>query len=430
MQEFIVVVIASFSAISLIVNIRSLSQSLAQASDMPGVLAVTTLILGGLLYEANILPRGQLVQFALFAIIGAAVGLAALRSARSHDGSFLLRLPVFLPALISAVMFLINAFSNPELPLEQLLGRLLAVAILILAGLGASVFNLRMDSVLHVITISILSMLVISPFTGNIWRPCDIFKCGPFGAIYTGPFGSENALAIFCCVGILCVVATWSGKRSLLSVFALALTLYATESRTSQLALAGAIVSWLLSAAWRKALPGPGTLKAQRVVFSAAALMISATSFYLILNAEPSSFSNRGNIWIRGLSALGSHWWSGLGLDRWTYLQSAGVLPLLFPHNENLLLLFGGGLLSVLILCYLLINSISSGSRYSERIGFAAAYAVFLSILGITEEYWNPIALDGHTFLVLPLIFLVARKTYVRDESVPHSSLSQARGRG
>lgn len=411
MQDIVVLAIAVSAAGAMLVHIRALLRSQSGGADWFGILAITALVFGGLLYEANVLPRGQSVQFAIFGIIAATVGLASARSIRLRGGNDVsFGLAIFLPGIISGLMFFTNAIANPQLPLEQSLGRLLAVAILLLVGLGVPIFNVQIGDMFRVILVSILAMLVIAPLNTNIWRPCDIFKCGPFGAIYTGPFSSENALAIFSSVGILCALGLKSGKSAFWGSLPLALTLYATESRTSQLALGAALAAWLISFAWRRAVGGSLSLRPQAVAYAVAAIAITGISFYLMLNAEASSFSNRGNIWIRGLAALGSDWWRGLGLDRWSYLQSAGILPLLFPHNQNLLLLFGGGLLSVGLFLLMLVTAIRRGSRNERRIGFSVAYVLFLSVLGITEAYWNPIALDGHTFLVLPLVFLMSGK--------------------
>lgn len=417
MEALVGVAIAGAAIVPLILNIRLLFGSMSRNLDGLGILAVVTVVLGGLLYEANILPRGQSMQIVFFALIGMSVFVGGVKVFGPAAGRrATLNLQMFLPAFISAIMFLANAIFNPGLPLEQSLGRLLAVAILVLISLGTAIFNLQLSDLCRIILISILTILLISPLQSINWRPCDVFKCGPFGAIYTGPFASENALAIFCCVALLCVFATWSGAASFWNVVPLTLALYASESRTSQLALVASLAAWAISVVWRKAFRTVRVLSQQGLAFSFAVTTVAAVSFYLLFTAEPSSFSNRGNIWIRGLSALDGQWWSGLGLDRWTYLQSAGILPLLFPHNQNLLLLFGGGILAVALLYMLLISSVRSSARDEATVGFGVAYAIFVSVLGLTEAYWNPLAFDGHTFLILPLVFLVAGRTSCSDE--------------
>lgn len=441
MRDILVVLIAAASMLPLVSQVRSLWRSIQIARDGAGIFLSFILVLGGLLYEARVIPTGQSVQVAVFVLLGATVMLACAKNWKSaNERVFVVRGSSLLPALISGLLFLINALMNTELPLAQSLGRLLAVSILMLTVLGITLSSFKVADLCRVIVISVLVICVIAPFRPSIWRACDIFKCGPFGAIYTGPFGSENALAIFACVGILCVFGSWSGRSSVFALFPLSITLYATESRTSQLALACAFGAWAISSLWIKVrgdarIEGKVQyLRGQVLVFSLMVVGIFLMSIYLLLHAEPSSFSNRGNIWIRGLTALGDEWWSGLGLDRWTYLQSAGILPMLFPHSQYLLLLFGGGILAVLLLGFLLIAGIRAAAWSLSTMGFGAAYAVFLSVLGLTEAYWNPIAFDGHTFLVLPLILLIVRARPDKElqlaghcATVPRRSVARSR---
>lgn len=104
------------------------------------------------------------------------------------------------------------------------------------------------------------------------------------------------------------------------------------------------------------------------------------------------------------MTALGNSWVTGLGLDRWSFLQSIGLLPPLFPHSEYLLLLFGGGIVAVLLLQLSFAYALKFASR--DDFPFAASYVIFLAILGLTEAYWNPMAFDGHTLLLLPIMTL------------------------
>ncbi|WP_431229541.1 O-antigen ligase family protein [Paenarthrobacter nicotinovorans] len=324
---------------------------------------------------------------------------------------------------------------NVNLPLEQSLGRLLAVAILLFSAIILSVGNVDLKDLGLVVISSVLGILAISPLLGEDWRPCDIFKCGPFDAIYTGPFRSENALAIFACVTVLFVFLVHSKLHSLLSLAPICLALYATESRTSQMALFAALGAWVLSLVWKKLTPSgfvqgvtlQRSLRAQTVMFSVAVLAILATAFVLILTAVPTSFSNRGNIWIRGMGALGEDWFVGLGLDRWTYLQTIGVVPPLFPHSQYLLLLFGGGVLSVGLMMLMFCSAMSRARRLPALFSFTVAYVLFLAVLGLTEAYWNPIAFDGHTLLVLPFILIATGRRRAQGPDAGPGSNSHRR---
>ncbi|QOT16036.1 O-antigen ligase family protein [Paenarthrobacter sp. YJN-5] len=434
MQTVVEYAIVSMSLVALIANLRVLASSGIIKRDLPSLIGVASLVLGGLLYEAGLGLVGQPGQVAVFGLLLGCVILATVGRVREKQrGGAQLSRPLsigpFFPSAVAVVMATVNAVANVDLPLGQSVGRFLAVAILVLAGLLACVGRIYLEDVGRIIVCSVLIILMLTLFAGPAWRPCDIFKCGPFGAIYTGPFSSENALAIYACVAILFVLKTWSGTVSVLSLLPVLLTLYATESRTSQLAVVLGLAAWAfyllcLKGTRRTRDFHPDPSRGKRLVFQLTVAAIFCVGFYLVTNAEPAQFSNRGMIWIRGLTALGDDWAAGLGLDRWTYYQSIGLLPPLFPHSEYLLLLFGGGVLSVGFLYAAHYSSIASASRRTADLGVAVSYNVFLAVLGLTEAYWNPVAFDGHTFLVLPLVYLASRAV----DPVP-SGLSTNRSR-
>lgn len=423
MQIVVEYTISAFAFLALLANLRGMVASRIVVRDFSGFVGAVGIVLGGLLYEARLIPVGQPAQIVVFGLLLTAVILAlasyfANPKKQGPESLPILKLGPFLPATVALVMALVNAVANPELPLEQSIGRFLAVSILVLAGLLACCGKLTVSDVGRIFTSSFLLILVAAPFVGENWRSCDIFKCGPFDAIYTGPFSSENGLAIYACVAFLFSLRLWKASSLLLTLAPICLTLYATESRTSQLALVLAVVGWMSHRIWTKVLgqqrSGPSSFaesgQARGALFyTLVVATIFIIGYYLVLNAEPALFSNRGMIWIRGMAALDDSWWSGLGLDRWSYLQAVGILPPLFPHSEYLLVLFGGGLVSAILLFTVHSTSLVAASRTVSDMGLAIGYNVFLAVLGLTEAYWNPIAFDGHTLLVLPLIYLTAR---------------------
>jgi hypothetical protein len=421
MREYVEIAVSTTAVVALASNLRMIRRSGALQRDPAGWLSVVLVVMGGLLYEAGFIPTGQPTQLAFFGLLLGCLLLAASQTTRNvqrHLHPF--EMAVFMPAGIATVMFISNAFMNIDLPLERSFGRLLAVAILVILAVIVVLGQLTLADMCRIVVSSVLLMLVISPINMENWRQCDIFKCGPFDAIYTGPFSSENALAIFCCVAALCVAYLWSKTNGVLSLLPIFLILYATESRTSQLALVCAFAAWFSSRAWSlwaiwrprkpKMEPYKEISDLQVFMFSTLNLGIFVVGFLLILTAEPASFSNRGNIWLRAVGALEGSWVSGLGLDRWTYLQAIGLLPPLFPHSQYLLVLFGGGIVTVLLMFGFFAAAIAKSSESSGLFFFAIGYTVFLAILGLTEVYWNPIAFDGHTMLVLPLMFLVLKR--------------------
>lgn len=417
MKEYIEYIIAGAAMLALVSNLRLVARSNALSRDPAGWTATVLIVLGGLLYEARLVPIGQATQLGFFgALVGLLIVAISLQSRGHHKIRPRLRLSVYLPACIAGILFLTNAVMNVELPLGQSFGRLLAIAILATSATIISIGRLQLIDLCRIVIVSLLIILIVSPFVSSVWRACDIFKCGPFGGIYTGPFSSENALAIFGCVALMCQIHAWSKLSGILTIAPIGLALYATESRTSQLALAGALIAWCVSVLWRSLakrsaknleLAASGRTHGQVTTFSVICFALFVLGFVLIVTADPSSFSNRGNVWIRGMAALGEAWPVGLGLDRWSYLQTIGLLPPLFPHSQYLLLLFGGGVIAVVLMFVLIFKSLVAGSRSISAGSFSVGYAVFLAILGLTEAYWNPIAYDGHTWLVLPLIFVL-----------------------
>ncbi|MEV7663033.1 O-antigen ligase family protein [Paenarthrobacter sp. NPDC089316] len=433
--------ISALAFVALLANLRGMMASKMLVKDFAGVLGVIGVVLGGLLYEARLIPVGQPAQFVIFGLLLTASVLAlasyfVTQSRQGTDSRPTLQFAPFLPAMVALAMAVVNAVANPDLPLEQSIGRFLAVSILVLAAFLACCGQISISDVGRIYICSFLLILILSSFVRDNWRPCDIFKCGPFDAIYTGPFSSENGLAIYACVAFLFVFRTWKTAPSILTLAPILLTLYATESRTSQLAMVLAVAAWAGHLLWTKflsrqregktlALGNKGSGSAQFYIL--AVVTVFVIGYYLVLNAEPTQFSNRGMIWIRGMAALGDSWWSGLGLDRWSYLQAIGLLPLLFPHSEYLLVLFGGGLIGVLLLFAVHATSLAAASKTGAELGFAISYNMFLSVLGLTEAYWNPIAFDGHTLLVLPFIYLTARSVSTkRSRSISDNAVKAA----
>lgn len=426
MREVVTYCIAATALVALISNVHAMWRAGDLKRDVPGWFSLVVVVLGGLLYEARMVPAGQPMQLVLFGLmLGLLVFSAVARLRIRATTSTRTGARSLLPAAIAGVMFLVNAVNNIEIPLFQSFGRLLAVAILIVAALIAMLGKLGIAELYRVITLSVLVILVLSITRTDNWRPCDIFKCGPFGAIYTGPFSSENALAIFACVAILCILGSSKPLNGAISLIPVGLVLVATESRTSQLALACSLSLMLILNLINRADGSRAKgykekpLRHAVLKYNLVALIIAAvfaTAFYMILSADPVSFSNRGNIWIRGINALGDSWSVGLGLDRWTFLQTVGLLPQLFPHSQYLLLLFGGGIAAVLLLFILFAATLSEAKSNAVVFGHVAGYVLFLAILGLTEAYWNPIAFDGHTMLVLPLIFILVGRSNIGSD--------------
>ncbi|MHA7287347.1 O-antigen ligase family protein [Arthrobacter sp. MDT3-44] len=424
MQTIIDLSVSAFAVVALLALIPSMRGRSDANRDVLGFIGLYAVVLGGLLLETVFFKSGNALQLVLVLLIAAIASFIVVReSAAMAEQSSKLVLLAFTPAMVGFVFFVVNGLANPSFGNVQLFGRAASfIALASIVFLGAFV-RLRLQNLATVIISSVLVCLALTPVAAASWRPCDRFKCGPFGAIFTGIFESENALAMFVSIAILSLMLLEVRNRRWLILLPLAISLFASESRTAQVSLAlSLLLAFLASQSGSFKSGARGTRPQGQVLhdvsrarhgFVTLFTRVSVTflffiGFYLVFNSNASDFSNRGVIWERGVDALGRNWGTGLGMDRWLYLQTVGLLPPLFPHSQYLILLFGGGIVAVL-LTYALMQSALVPTLVRER-PFSHSYVLYLSIMGITEAYWNPASFDGHTFLVLPLIFLVLKK--------------------
>ncbi|MFM9275066.1 O-antigen ligase family protein [Pseudarthrobacter sp. NKDBFgelt] len=437
MTTLIAYTIALLAATTIAVQVKVLYKSGLTERDPLLFFGLFLVMLTSLIYEAGILLRGQAGQVAVIGLVLVTVLAAISKSVRSRV-KHKIQLSVFWPAIIAALLFSVNALMNPEIDLPQIIGRSLGILTLTLIGLAFALSNLKLHDVAATLVLATSFMFMIAPLSGLNWRPCDKFKCGPFDALYTGPFQSENTVALFCGVGLLCAFLTYAGRSSVITIVMFALTLYATESRTSQLALAVGLAVWpiaSLATSWcRSTGLNPSALASRSRLVTVAASLGTAglfiVGFRLVTEAEPSDFSNRGKVWILGLSALGEDWFSGLGIDRWYTYQSVGAVPSHFPHSEYLFLLFTGGIGAVIGLFIIYTQSIKKSFIHRGAPPFAISYVAFLGVTGMTELFWNPIAADGNVFVMFPLIFLLSLvKSEVSTEDRPTIPVPSSRRR-
>lgn len=394
-----------------------LRRSGAMGRDPISIVGLVAIILAGLLYETGIIPEGPPTQLAITSLMLALAFHLVIRSLRKRLVHKIF-LSAFMPSLVAAVLFAVNAAMNSDLALSQLLGRSLGIFSLAVVGLILSLCSLTMRDLAGVMVFSISLVYAIAPLAGENWRPCDQFKCGPFDAMYIGPFASENTVAMLCGVGALCAMIAYQTKFNLAAFGLFALALYATESRTSQIAIAVAFAVWPLAAVCTRFMQerteGRQTARGHRrlivTVICAGIAALFLVGFRLVIDAQPSDFSNRGRVWRQGMGALGPDWLTGLGVDRWYIFQSVGVVPAHFPHSEYLYLLFTGGVAAIAGLYSIFLRSLAHASLHKGTFPFAVAYIVYLGVMGMTELYWNPIAPDGNALVILPLIFILARK--------------------
>lgn len=381
--------LAAIGAVILILCWRAIAKSDRTGRFATAWLAFASAALVG--YETNLVSSGGASQVMLLvSLVGLAVFAMITRGALEGGR---LALPLLCPAVVSASMFFSNAVGNGDTETTQLLGRLAPVLFWVVAGLLLSARRFRIEAVSVAASTALAIPLVLLPVDGESWRACDIFKCGPFGGMLTGPFLSENYFAQIACVAILLGMFAASGMLRILVAMAGIIVLYATESRTAQVAL---IVALLVGLAARFVKPA-----ARRFLLPVVVLVATAASLLIAMSASPGSFSNRGAIWARALSATQENWLIGLGIDRWSRLQSAGDLPVHFPHNQVILTLFAGGALALVALVFTMVALTRPSLELPQHAQASVALLTFLLVAGVTEVVWNPTTIDGHS---LPLL--------------------------
>lgn len=246
---------------------------------------------------------------------------------------------------------------------------------------------------------------LIVPIVSDPWRSCDIFKCGVFDAMLVGNYTSENYISQqVTIIGVLSLVA-FGLRRSVPMLLLAALWLLAGESRTSQITLivsVGVAVSILVGRRLIARNAEMGVLRGVVVTLAPAAAITVA--MWMAMSAQPTDFSNRGSIWIRATAALTGSEWSGLGIDRWSHLQSLGLLPTHFPHSLYVLVYFSGGIIGLVVLYIWLRQCLRSMALADRTLMPAAAIGSAFMTLGLLEVVWNPLALDGTSWIPIALM--------------------------
>lgn len=379
---------------------------------------VTIAIVGTVIYETGIAGQGIYPQLTILVLCFAIAFVAILIVKEKWRES--LSIVLLLPAIVSLVFFLSNAIENPAASAIEQIVRLAPVVFWLAYGMLLSVSRITVDVVTSATNLALAFSALLAPMVTSPSRPCDDFKCGIFGYIYTGPFVSENFLAKIASVAIILNLLA-KGRRILIAPLALAVLLLAVStSRTAVLALGVALIVGAASRAVSSRL-------ATGVIWSIAVLA-GLASWLLVTTSPLTAFSNRGGIWARTISAIGDSYWLGLGIDRWAYLQSIGVLPLNFPHNQLLLAVFAGGLIAAALTIVMFATTASVASRTRETRPAGVALVTYLFVGGLTEVMWNPSTVDGHVFVVSALVAAAAASRAAEPERALRLSTGIARG--
>lgn len=372
-----------------------------QREERVRLLAVSYLIAGPIVFETNAFGSSVTLQLALVVggvVISTVAMLSLTGSARTP-----LRLAVLIPALVSGVAFFANAANNPSLGTLTQLGRFAPIVYWIAVGLFFAVGQISLSTLSLAFGVALSATAILTPFVGGAARACDIFKCGPFGYIFTGPFDSENFLAKLASFALLIAIFAPRSRHTLVVGLLAAVLLLPTASRTSLFALAAALVfGWLMR---------NRTAATHRAAMWLLAVAAAIGSWILVSTASAQDFSNRGWIWAQTLRAIGEEVWLGRGVDRWNQLQQIGALPQHFPHNQYLLLLFSGGVVCAAVFM-IMMGALGAGWESGPREAAARDGLFFLfSVVGLTEVMWNPSTVDGTAFSVAALLAATAARS-------------------
>lgn len=378
----------------------------ARGRPAPGIwisrVGLFLLFIASPLMEATILNRGRLVQGAF---IGVTLGVAAVTLLLAANGRRLVYLPaiVFGPAVLSLLALVVNTVASPASN-SAVLSRLSIVFFWISVAwlVSASEINSREVWVLLLAGFGVACLL--TAFTPEPYRDCDVFKCGGFGELFMGPFRSENLMAQFSAVALLAATGPLKGRLRFISASMAIAVLFATVSRTSALAIVSAFLVIVLLKALRKR-----PAKTRVAAAGAVALAMSSVGVWAVLSASADDFSDRGWFWHQAIQALHGHWVFGRGVDQWTALQETGYLPPLFPHSQYLLMLFWAGIVGLSAWIVFLLRTLRHLNAAASEVGrHGSAFVILLCVLGITETVWNPLALDARTPMIVALIALAA----------------------
>jgi hypothetical protein len=286
-------------------------------------------------------------------------------------------------------LFLVDAVTSPSPSVIEVFSRLLPIAVLAsMLPLCTSPF-LSLRSAVSAVLSGFGVACVLTLAAPTTWTTCLEFKCGPFGELFTGPFASGNYFGAAAGAAVVTALTLEKCWLKYLTLGAAGFILIASDARTSQVALAVALLVYFL--ARRSSRPHP-------VLGAVTTALLVVIGTRMVYTSDLSSFSNRGIIWELGTRAIGSEWIFGKGLSTWT----PEVLARNYMHSQQLFLLYSGGAVALVLYVVLIATVLGNAPRSVNALAWATATLILVG--GLTEVVWNPLAFDGTTFLILPLV--------------------------
>lgn len=276
-----------------------------------------------------------------------------------------------------------------------------------------------------IISLSVLGLSI--PLMSTAFRPCTAFKCGVTGSLLQGPFLSGNFMGlcfVFCGALLLLVPMSWAGRICVLAFVSTALV--ATVARTSAVALGLAVGVYMLARVFeRQAHSAPPKFVAG--LASIAVTMVPVTiGVYLVYTADQFALSNRGRVWALGRLAAEDNPMSGVGLDAWSFLQETGdVSTIHFTHSFYLLLLFSGGFIALSLFTMTMIRLVYNGIVDWQSVGRGSLLPIVFLVCGITEGTWNPLTVDGLSWMFFATVAASAANSLSRFERDRHLSADE-----
>jgi hypothetical protein len=389
--------IALVALVALVLLLRKpdLPKGDRRRGDQWGFAAAVVLIVGGLAYDSTLVGGVRWIQIVIVVLVfGLTVGHVATAARRNLPRPVL----AFIPMLLAFYMFVLSGLQAVD---SDFFGRLAPVVLWACLGVLLASGAIPVESLQRTIVVVTCVISVAMPLMPDAFAPCSTFKCGLFGELLVGPFASENYLAQLAALSMIIGAFSFRGALRISLMTLSTLLLVATESRTSQIAVAaGLLIGWVI----KTVTVNTGRSMSPRTVVAAAwmaAITCAGIGCYLIYHLTDGDFSNRANIWARGVGVLGNDWMTGLGGEAWSVYQANGALPPLFPHSEYLMMLFWGGVIGVVGYTAMMAVTVCRAARTPALLPLAAAVVGFLLTLGMTEAFWNPAAVDGHSFFIL-----------------------------
>jgi hypothetical protein len=269
-------------------------------------------------------------------------------------------------------------------------------------GLIAGTYAVTIRGVCYVGLILLSAMTIPTAWLADWWTTChagDVDKCSFVGALFRGPAQSENYVAILASVTAAAAHVSFRG-RTRAGVMALCVLIVAcTGSRTGLLTIAVMWTYCLIAQRWDQRQP-----QRRLSVLAGATISSIAVIFamYQIYTADQRTLSRRGSIWIAVREAIDGRALTGIGVSKWAALQDIGESPQHFFHSSYALFLFAGGAIAV-VLFWLWSYSMLRARALDDRPRSGAALVVLVLAYSQTEVIWNPLAVDGLTWIYVLL---------------------------